>query len=158
MLTIFASKLCARKFCLPITLQPSIAIATCRKTCFLQIVLLQGKVKPYLGLQNLGCHCKILGCHFDTQKRYKKLWASDCKLEHRLTLRQQLVEEAKRYSADVAVMSSTKCSDSKTVELDDGWKRVYNEVGTQSWIISYSKQLWRHLLLGYADGNDSVWR
>jgi len=21
---------------------------------------------------NLGCHCKILGCHFDTQKRLKK--------------------------------------------------------------------------------------
>ena len=28
--------------------------------------------KTYLGFQNLGCHCKILGCHFDTQKRLKK--------------------------------------------------------------------------------------
>jgi len=30
--------------------------------------------KPYLGFQNLGFHCKILGCHFDTQKRLKKHW------------------------------------------------------------------------------------
>jgi len=44
----------------------------CRKTCFLPIVLLQYKAKPYLGFQNLGRHCKILGCHFDTQKRLKK--------------------------------------------------------------------------------------
>jgi len=25
--------------------------------------------KSVLGFQNLGCQCKILGCHFDTQKR-----------------------------------------------------------------------------------------
>ena len=44
------------------TLQPSVAIAMCRKTRFPpQIVLLQYKVKPYPGFQNLGCHCKILG-------------------------------------------------------------------------------------------------
>ena len=54
--------------CQKITSQPSVAIATCRKTCFRQIVLLQYKAKPY---QNLGCHCKILGCHFDTHKRLK---------------------------------------------------------------------------------------
>ena len=53
-------------------LQLSIATATCRKTCLSQIVLLQYKAKPYLGFQNLGCHCKILGCHFDTHKRLKK--------------------------------------------------------------------------------------
>jgi len=45
---------------------------TCRKTCLSQIVLLQYKAKSYLGFQNLGCHCKILGCHFDTQKRLEK--------------------------------------------------------------------------------------
>ena len=28
--------------------------------------------KPYLGFENLGCHCKILGCHSDTQKQLKK--------------------------------------------------------------------------------------
>ena len=55
-----------------ITLQPSVATTTCRKTCFPQIVLIQGKVKPYLGFQKLGCHCKMIGCHFDTQKRQKK--------------------------------------------------------------------------------------
>jgi len=44
-------------------LQPSVAIATCRKTCFPQIVLLEYEAKPYLGFQSLGCHCKILGCH-----------------------------------------------------------------------------------------------
>ena len=55
-------------------LQPSVAVATCRRTCFLQFVLLQYKAKLYLGFQNLGCHCKILGCHFDTQKRLKKHW------------------------------------------------------------------------------------
>jgi len=33
----------------------------------------QGKtISWYLGLQNLGCHCKILGRHFDTQKRLTK--------------------------------------------------------------------------------------
>jgi len=52
-------------------LHPSVAVATCRKACFPQIVLLQYKAKPYLGFQNLGCHCAILGCHFDTQKRVK---------------------------------------------------------------------------------------
>ena len=30
------------------------------------------KSKPHLGFQNLGCHCKILGCHFDTQIGFKK--------------------------------------------------------------------------------------
>ena len=30
----------------------------------------QSKTK-YLGFQNLGCHCKSLGCHFDIQKRLK---------------------------------------------------------------------------------------
>ena len=50
-----------------------VAIITCRKTYFPQIVLPQFKAKPYLlGFQNLGCHCKILGCHFDTQKRLKE--------------------------------------------------------------------------------------
>ena len=29
------------------------------------------KAKPHLGFQNLGCHCKILGCHFDTQNGLK---------------------------------------------------------------------------------------
>jgi len=29
------------------------------------MLLLQYKVKPYLGFQNFGCHCKILGCHFE---------------------------------------------------------------------------------------------
>ena len=64
--------------CLPITLQPSVAISTCRKTCLSQFVLLQYKAKPYLGFQNLGCHCKILGCHFDTQKDLKKHWVQHC--------------------------------------------------------------------------------
>jgi len=31
----------------------------------------QYKAKPYLGFQNSGSHYKILGCHFDTQKRLK---------------------------------------------------------------------------------------
>jgi len=39
-----------------------------------QVVLLQYKAKPYLGFQNLGCHYKMLGCHFDIQKRLKKHW------------------------------------------------------------------------------------
>jgi len=44
------------------------------------MVLLQYNAKPYLGFQNLGCHYKILGCHFDTQKRLKKtLVATDFK-------------------------------------------------------------------------------
>jgi len=30
------------------------------------------KSKTYLGFQKLGCHSKILGCHFDTLKRLKK--------------------------------------------------------------------------------------
>jgi len=34
---------------------------------------LQGK--QYLGLQNLGCHCKILGCHFDQ----RVMWNDCCK-------------------------------------------------------------------------------
>jgi len=42
-----------------------------------QFVFLQYKAKPYLGFQNLGCHYKILGCHFDTQKRLKKTLPSD---------------------------------------------------------------------------------
>ena len=53
-------------------MQPSVAKATCRKTCLSQIILLQYKAKPYLGFQNLGRHSKILGCHFDTQKRLEK--------------------------------------------------------------------------------------
>jgi len=32
------------------------------------------QAKPYLGFQKLECHCKILGCHFDTQKRLRKHW------------------------------------------------------------------------------------
>jgi len=60
--------------CRPITLQLSVAMATCRKTCLPQIFLLQYEGKPYLDFQNLGCHCKILGCHFDTQKWLKKHW------------------------------------------------------------------------------------
>ena len=72
-LTIFASIFCTRKLCRPITLQPSVAIAACRKTYFPQIVLLQRKVKPHLGFQNLGCHCPNLGCHFDTQNWLQKL-------------------------------------------------------------------------------------
>ena len=59
---IFASNFCDRKLCR----QPSVAIAACRKTCLSQIVLLQYQAKPYLDFQNLGWHCKILGCHFDT--------------------------------------------------------------------------------------------
>jgi len=58
--------------CRPTTLQSSVAIAMCRKTCFPQIVLLQCKAKPYPDFQNLESHCKILGCHFDTHKRLKK--------------------------------------------------------------------------------------
>jgi len=54
------------------TLQPFVEIAACRKTYFPQIVLLQDKEKPYFGFQKLGCHCKNLRCHFDTQKRLKK--------------------------------------------------------------------------------------
>ena len=46
-----------------------------RKTCLSQILLLQYKANPYFGFQDLGCHCKILGCHFDTQKRLEK---KDC--------------------------------------------------------------------------------
>ena len=57
--------------CRPITLQPFVAITTCRKTCFSQMVLLHYKAKPHLGFQNLGCHCKILGRHFDTQNGLK---------------------------------------------------------------------------------------
>jgi len=73
---ISASNLCARELCGPIIASHA-AIATSRKTCFPQIVLLQYKAKPYLlGFQNLGCHCKILGCHFDTQKRLKKHWTT----------------------------------------------------------------------------------
>jgi len=71
-LSISAYNFCARKLCRPITLQPSVAIATCRKTNFPQFVLIQYKAKPYFGFQNLGCHCKILGCHFDTQKLLEK--------------------------------------------------------------------------------------
>jgi len=71
-LRIFASNFCVRKLRRPITLQPSVAIATFRKKCFPQVILLHYKAKPYLGFQNLGCHCKILGCHFDTQKRLKE--------------------------------------------------------------------------------------
>jgi len=36
-----------------------------------QIVSLEYKTKAYLGIQNLGCHYKISGCHFDTQNRLK---------------------------------------------------------------------------------------
>ena len=68
----FRFQLLRQKLCRPITLHPSVAIATCRKTCFPQISLLQYKSKPHLGFQNLGCRCKILGCLFDTQKRLKK--------------------------------------------------------------------------------------
>jgi len=32
-----------------------------------RFISIEGK-NIYLGFQNLGCHCKILGCHFDTQK------------------------------------------------------------------------------------------
>ena len=70
----FRFQLLRQKMFRPITLQPSVAIATCRKTSFPKIVLLRYKAKPYLGFQNLGCHCKILGCHFGTQKRPKKHW------------------------------------------------------------------------------------
>jgi len=62
----------APEICRPITLQPSVAIATCRKPCFPQMASLQHKAKPNLGFRNLGCHCKIMRCHFDTQKRFKK--------------------------------------------------------------------------------------
>ena len=64
-----------------LTLQPSVAMATGRKTCFPQIVLLQYKAKPYLDFQNLGCNCKILGCHFDTPKRLKKALHLPCVFE-----------------------------------------------------------------------------
>ena len=57
-------------------LHSSVAVATCRKTFFPQFVLLQYKAKPYLAFQNLRCHHKILGCHFDTHKRLKKTLAS----------------------------------------------------------------------------------
>jgi len=36
------------------------------------MVSLRYKAKPNLGFQNLECHCKIIGCRFDTQKRLKK--------------------------------------------------------------------------------------
>jgi len=35
------------------------------------------QAKPHFGFQNLGCHCKFLGCHFDTQKRLKKHWSCE---------------------------------------------------------------------------------
>ena len=82
-LAIFASNFCARKLFEAVALRPSVAIATCRKTCFPQIVLVQNKAKPYLGFQNVRCHFKILGCHFDTQKRLKK---SVTRLEPRFLL------------------------------------------------------------------------
>jgi len=52
-------------------LQPSVVIATCRKTYLSQIILLQYKAKPYPDCQNLWCHCKIVGCHFDTKNGLK---------------------------------------------------------------------------------------
>jgi len=81
-------------------LEPSVAIAMCRKTCFPpQIVLLQYKAKPYPGFQNLECHCKIIGCHFDTQKRLKKsLHQSTClatKIRHVIVWREAL--QQRRY-------------------------------------------------------------
>ena len=69
-LIICASNLCARELCRPI-IAAAVAIVTCKKTYFPQIVLIQYKAKPHLGYQNLGCHCKILGCHFDTQNGLK---------------------------------------------------------------------------------------
>ena len=57
---IFASTFCARKFYRPITLQPSVATATCRKACFTQMVLLQYKTKPYLGFQTKNGLKKLL--------------------------------------------------------------------------------------------------
>ena len=74
-MTIFASNFWTRKTCRPITLQPSVAMARCRKTCLSEIVLLQYKAKLYLGFKNLRCHCKMLGCHFESQKRFKKTLA-----------------------------------------------------------------------------------
>jgi len=35
-----------------------------------RFISIEGK-NVYLDFQNLGCHCKILGCHFDTPKRLK---------------------------------------------------------------------------------------
>jgi len=35
------------------------------------------QAKPHFGFQNLGCHCKFLECHFDTQKRLKKHWSHE---------------------------------------------------------------------------------
>jgi len=67
-LTISASNFCARDLCRPF-IASHVAIATCRKACLSQIVLLQLKAKPYLDFQNWRCHCKILGGHFDNQKR-----------------------------------------------------------------------------------------
>jgi len=59
-------------------LQPSVVIATCRKTYLSQIILLQYKAKPYPDCQNLWCHCKIVGCHFDTKNGLKKHCFSSC--------------------------------------------------------------------------------
>jgi len=42
----------------PTKLQPSVAISSCKKTyAFLKSFYF--KAKPYLGFQNLGCHCKF---------------------------------------------------------------------------------------------------
>jgi len=54
----------------PIALHRSVAIATCRKPCFPQSVLLLGKTINCLSEFRLSL--ENFGCHFDTQKRLKK--------------------------------------------------------------------------------------
>jgi len=43
----------------------------------------------------------------------------------------ELVDEAKQYSPDVVGISSTKCCDCSTVELDHGWKLISNDEPAQ---------------------------
>jgi len=53
----------------------AVSIATCRKTYFPQFFLLQYKAKSYIsGFQNLGCHCKILGCHVTPKEQLKNTY------------------------------------------------------------------------------------
>ena len=67
-LTIFASNFCDRKL--------RIFAAVCcnshvQENMLSSIRFTSIQVKTKSRFQNLGCHCKILGCHFDTHKRLK---------------------------------------------------------------------------------------
>jgi len=73
-ITIFASNFCARKMCRSITLQTSVAIATCRKACFPQIVLLHYKAKQYLGFRIYGVIAKFQDVILTPKNDFKKNW------------------------------------------------------------------------------------